>query len=233
MHKPEYFLGLDLGQTTDPSALIGLEKVWRPKDSAIPNGEQESHYTLRGCKRWPLGTKYTAIVADVISAVAKEPLAGCTLGIDGTGVGRPVVDLFTDAKPDATLQPVLITSGHKVNRDGGYWHIPKRELVAAIQCVLQSGRLAIPKNLGESSTLVEELKNFRAKITTNNNEQFEGDWRAGQHDDLVLALAIAIWLGERQKPPMKTKRNPVFIHQHGMTTMKRKLLEQLGAKHGR
>jgi hypothetical protein len=41
---------------------------------------------------------------------------------------------------------------------------------------------------------------FQVKITAAANEVF-GVWREGQHDDLVLAVAIAAWLAERMRPP--------------------------------
>jgi len=43
--------------------------------------------------------------------------------------------------------------------------------------------------------LVQELENFRAKVTTAKNEGLES-WREGRHDDLILAVAVAAWLGE-------------------------------------
>jgi hypothetical protein len=39
------------------------------------------------------------------------------------------------------------------------------------------------------------MQNFKAKITASANETFEA-WREGQHDDLVLAVALAVWGGE-------------------------------------
>jgi hypothetical protein len=36
-------------------------------------------------------------------------------------------------------------------------------------------------------------------------------WRAGQHDDLVLAVALAAWLGEQALPaPDEGPDEPVF-----------------------
>ncbi len=39
------------------------------------------------------------------------------------------------------------------------------------------------------------MQNFKVKITTSANETF-GAWREGQHDDMVLSVAMAAWLGE-------------------------------------
>jgi hypothetical protein len=38
---------------------------------------------------------------------------------------------------------------------------------------------------------------FRSRITPKGNETFEADWRQRAHDDMVLAVGIAVWLGEK------------------------------------
>jgi hypothetical protein len=44
--------------------------------------------------------------------------------------------------------------------------------------------------------LVEELQNFQVKVTAADKEDALS-WRERPHDDLVLAVAIAAWQGER------------------------------------
>ena len=66
-----------------------------------------------------------------------------------------------------------------------------------MQVMLQARRLKVAPSLPEAATLVRELTTFQVKITPAANEVF-GAWREGQHDDLVLAVAIAIWQAERQ-----------------------------------
>ena len=77
--------------------------------------------------------------------------------------------------------------------------MPKKELVASLQVLLQTRRLKVAKTLPEAATLVRELETFRVKVTEAANETF-GAWREGQHDDLVLAVALAAWMGERCLP---------------------------------
>jgi hypothetical protein len=38
---------------------------------------------------------------------------------------------------------------------------------------------------------------FQVKVTASAHETF-GSWRENAHDDLVLAVALAAWLGERR-----------------------------------
>jgi hypothetical protein len=192
--EDRFFMGLDLGQSVDFSALVALQRTWLPKEER--SGRRRYRYEVRGVRRWPLRTPYTAIASDVTALVSKPPLAGCVLGVDKTGVGAGVLEIIRAARPNATLRPVLITSGHEVARDGAGFRVPKLELVAAVTALLDSGRLAIPATIPEAKTLGKELLSFRAKVTTAGNETMTADWRTRAHDDLVLALAIAAFLGE-------------------------------------
>jgi hypothetical protein len=69
--------------------------------------------------------------------------------------------------------------------------VPKLTLVSRLQALLHEGRLKIQKELSEAETLVRELQDFRVEFTAAGHLTFNA--RAGKHDDLVLALAIAIW----------------------------------------
>lgn len=174
-----YTIGLDLGQAHDPSALVILEHQGGRSDAV-------------DIRRWPLGTPYTAIVKDVEQLRTLPALIDAHLVIDGTGVGRGVVDMFR-AGGARRIVPVLITSGAHAHLDEfGYWLVPKKELVGAVQVGLQSRTLKIAAALDHAKTLLHELTQFQAKITDAANV-VTGAWREGQHDDLVLALALALW----------------------------------------
>jgi hypothetical protein len=192
----DYFVGLDLGQAADYTALAVLEKT--EALDAHPPRTVVRKYAVRHLERLALGTAYPAVVARVVTLVARPPLAGCTLGVDMTGVGRPVVDLLRQARPRAAVHPILITAGHQVTRDAGVHHVPKKELVSTLQLLLQASRLKVASALAEAPTLVQELLAFRVKITVSAQETF-GCWRENAHDDLVLAVALAAWLGERRR----------------------------------
>ena len=115
--------------------------------------------------------------------------------VDQTGVGRAVVDLMRRAV--GWVVPVTITGGHAVTMsEDRSFHVPKKELVTCLQVVLQSRRLRIARTLHEAAVLVRELQQFQVKITQAAHETF-GVWREGQHDDLVLAVALACWWAER------------------------------------
>jgi hypothetical protein len=193
-----YFSGLDLGQTNDPTALAVMEQRLIPDHV----GRYQAHYACRVLERFPLGTSYVNIVTRVTGLFSADvgssrsyPLWNTALAIDQTGVGAAVVDMLKNAHPPAFLQPILIAGGHAVKYDAGVYHVPKKELASVLQVLLQSGRLKIAKELPEAQALVSELENFKVKITVAAHETF-GGWREGDHDDLVLAVALACWLGE-------------------------------------
>ena len=193
-----YHAGLDLGQAKDYSALAVMERT----TALRPDGDRAgaSRYAVRHLERFPLGTAYTDVCGRVSSLFAAPPLAGGVLAIDHTGVGRPVVDMLRKSGVKGTLRPVTITAGHQASMDGrGGWLVPKKDLVGTMQVLLQQRRLQVAPELAEADTLVRELLGFEVKVTAAANETF-GAWREGAHDDLVLAVAVAAWIAERQRP---------------------------------
>lgn len=192
--QPSYIMGLDLGQSKDYTALAVLEI---PVPKVVNNVVEAPVYSVRHLKRWDLGTNYPAIVADVHQLAMGEPFQGrAAIAVDQTGVGRAVVDLLRVAQVPG-LVPILITAGHAITvGDDGACHVPKKELVSVLQVLLQKRRLKVASSLQHAETLTKELANFKVKITAAANETFEA-WREGDHDDLVLAVAMAGWLAER------------------------------------
>lgn len=195
-----YFLGLDLGQAQDFTALAVLSRPRLRGDE--PKELRTPPYDVPHLQRFPLGTPYPEIVTRVVELLGTKHLRGCFFTADQTGVGRPVVEMLTDAmRGQVTCHfcQVTITGGHDVTQGPDGFRVPKKELVATVQVLLQTRRLRIARGLPDAPTLVRELENFRVKITEAANETF-GAWREGQHDDLVLAVALAAWAGEHCLP---------------------------------
>jgi hypothetical protein len=183
--QPHFVFGLDLGQTTDPTALAGLEV---PLDVGAPR-------TICFLKRWHLGTPYPEIVADVVKILNHPLVAGSRLMVDQTGVGRAVVDLFR-ATHALRITGITITGGTQSSQVERDWRVPKNDLVAAVVALSQSDKLHVSPELPDGETLKKELANFRTKITAALNETYSS-WREGQHDDLLLAAAMAVWAARR------------------------------------
>jgi hypothetical protein len=140
--------------------------------------------------RLALGTPYPAIVVHVMDMLSRPRFRGKSeLVVDATGVGRAVLDLFNGY--GITPIGVLITGGTATTRDGPMWHVPKINLVSRLQALLHDERLHIHKDIPDATALVSELQNFRAEYSESGYIRFNA--RSGKHEDLVLALAIALW----------------------------------------
>jgi hypothetical protein len=128
--------------------------------------------------------------------LAGQPLSSwpTLLAVDQTGVGRPVVDML---RPHlAGMIPVTITGGHTISEDLDGFRVPKKDLVGTLQVLLQSRRLRIASTLPEVETLVHELSHFKVKVNLSSGYESFESWRSRDHDDQVLATALAAWLGE-------------------------------------
>lgn len=185
--EKKYIAGLDIGQVQDYTALAVLE--------VTPGAGGLAAYHCRHLQRFPLGMPYPAMVSEVARLLATPELSRrCQLVIDNTGVGRPITDLVRNAG----LRCVAITihGGDNVTRVSNLeYKVPKRDLVAAVQVLLQTERLKFAAAMPEVSTLVHELQNFRYKISATGHDTYDA-WRESDHDDLVLAVAMACWWGD-------------------------------------
>jgi hypothetical protein len=94
---------------------------------------------------------------------------------------------------------VVITGGNSETIGGqdNYRNVPKLTLISHVQSLLHAGKLKIRKDLPEADTLIRELQDFRVNYSNAGFMSFSA--REGKHDDLVLALAIAIWCALREK----------------------------------
>ena len=195
-----FVIGLDLGQANDFTALTIVDRVAEGVASADEKNIGPMQYEIPHLQRFKLGTPYPDIAAAVGKIMVALPKREQPprLIVDATGVGRPVVDLLKKAKLHPTA--VTITGGSQETSGGDFQHgVPKRNSVSALQVTLQTGRLKIARKLPEASTLINELLNFKVKISASGHDSYEA-WRESIHDDLVLSASLAVWWSERHTP---------------------------------
>ena len=184
-----FLMGVDLAQTQNYTAIVIAELVERTAERCC--------YHIRHAERLALGISYPQIVEHVRHLLRDPKLARRSrLVVDATGVGKPVIDLMRHAR----LNPiaVTITAGMAVvQSDLTSYSVPKRDLASTLQVLLQAGRLQIAREMPQSELLVDELLNFRVKINLSTAHDSYEAWRESQHDDLVLATALACWWGEK------------------------------------
>jgi len=185
-----FHVGVDLGQANDYTGVAVLEVV-------EVAGEAEEALHVRHLERFR-HTLYPD-VADRVEALLDSPqLKGkAQLVIDATGVGPAVTDIFT--KRGRSFKAVKIHGGDAESREGSTYRVPKRNLVSALQATLQTGTLKIASSLELAEVLRGELLNFRIKINlSTGHDSYKR--REGDHDDLVLAAALAVWSARAPGP---------------------------------
>jgi len=138
-------------------------------------------------KRLPLETSYTNVVAIVHALLLRCP-AGTELVIDGTGVGKPVADMFKwhgvapwCVSSTAGIEQTIDTAARTAN-------VPKLLLISRIQSLLFEGRLKVQDRI---AAFLAELRDYRVEYTA--SEQMTYNAKAGRHDDMVSAAAVAAW----------------------------------------
>lgn len=194
----DYYVGLDLGAAGDYTAVA----IIQPDPRQEPN---ELH--LVHLERYPLRTSYTDVADRVAALMRSHKLSGAYLDpmrgrycridtellVDKTGV----VELLQER--GIVYTAISITGGEQAHRKGGEWSVPKKDLIAALEVPFHSGKVKVAGGLALWDVLREELRTFRRKQNARTGHVSFEHWRESEHDDLVLAVALACW-GARARP---------------------------------
>jgi hypothetical protein len=159
-------------------------------------------------ERPALGTPYPEVVRrlcvlmDDLPVMEEPP----ELVIDATGVGMPIVDMCRSAG----LRPVALTiTGGKsvVNHSSRQISVPKRDLAENVKALIQDGRLKFANGLELAAIARQELAAFGRKIADDGHETFDG---VGEHDDIVMSIAMGVWRSEHKPEPIRGADINVF-----------------------
>jgi hypothetical protein len=214
-HRKSYVVGVDLGQSQDPTALCVIEHADGVTD---PGSDYEVHTGITRSlqkkaqqnrvirmERPPLNTSYSGVVQHVKQLLDRDLLRGnedqkpAELVIDAGGVGRGVADMFRDAgmKPIC----VTITGGLETTCTGpNRYNVAKHALITDLDALIHhpDHPLRFSKHLREQAALAEEIADFTKNTRAAGRNTYEA--RQGRHDDMVLAVALAAWWISRPKP---------------------------------
>ena len=139
-------------------------------------------YQIGTILRLPLGTDYIHAV-DAVHALLRKCPPGTELVIDGTGIGKPVADIFKWRG----IVPwcVTATAGTAQTMDHGQRtaNVPKLMLVSRLQSLLFGGQLKIAHDLAEATAFLQELRDFRVEYSASGQMNYNS--RPGKHDDIV------------------------------------------------
>jgi len=201
-----YVAGLDVAQQHDWTALAVLELV--PMSSL----EQGREIRLVALDRWQM--LYPDTLAELGVIFSEETLARRTiLATDATGPG---LSLYEDMVRDVALlscvgkdriTPVVITPGQQEDRDGRFRKVPKHLLITRLQSAIRRHLIRVPRKLPLYNILESEIEGYELKIREGSKHvTFSNNPRDGgpEHDDTILALAIAWWRAN-YKPKGSTK----------------------------
>lgn len=210
--RSDFFLGVDLGQRRDPSAIAIIERAEVIAERPDPIYWQRAKTTrmeVRHLERIRLGTPYTVVIQRILRmARAVSRLGSCTIAVDATGVGAPVVDALQIPGETYRLMPVMIGAADREYHVDGVWRVPKRDLIAGLQLAFDAGSFTIARSLRESEVLVEELTAMRAMTRRSGHTQLASP--GSKHDDLAIALSLAWWATQTRRPGTLGSPNPLL-----------------------
>lgn len=206
-----YFIGLDLGKANDYSAVcIAQRHDFNDRKSVIE---------INNVDRFPLGTPYVKVAQHMSDLVKKLPDAmieesyvpagkeipvksvrsNYILVVDATGVGNAVVELLRAQK--LRMAEIVITGGAGQPHGDGQTHLAKVHLVSALRVAFESGRLKVSDQMPHWAEIMKELMDFKETIGGTGVPTY-GNESSGGHDDLVLAMALAVWKAGVARPFM-------------------------------
>jgi hypothetical protein len=190
-----FYFGIDLGQSRDPTAIAIIREQIEPVDG--PNTIErdpplKASFAVVHLARLELGRSYPAQIEEIKFLLRRPPIPlwQTEVAVDATGVGRAVSDLMREK--GIRHKPITITAGDSKRIDEGRHKVGKSHLVGTLLTSLHDQRLKIAANVVGADFLKRELEDFRVSYTDAGSATFSA--REGQHDDLVLALALAHWI---------------------------------------
>jgi hypothetical protein len=185
-----FILSLDPAQLRDWSALAAIDMQYRPE-------EKRFGYSLVAMAR-KQGLPYDQIVDWVVRTLKKPEFnreQPPEFLLDSTGVGVAVRDML--AAKGVRMKAVTITSGESFTRQGSIFHVGKSRLIGTFLGAFDAGKVRVNPNMPIWPLVEREMLSFRAEMNTQGRLKMEAE--QGENDDMLFALAMAVWYGEEVK----------------------------------
>jgi hypothetical protein len=193
-----FLVGLSVSQGA-PTGTAVLQKV---KPPARRGQRSVATYHCRYLRRWlPPDTAYP-ILAKELNAMLADTLRDCNLVVEA-GIGlRTVVSMLRRSRLPAQIRPVEVKTSAEDTYVGDAWKVGNGSLIETTRQVLQEERMVfderMPANVLATTppvrTIYQAILTYPFERATVANDAFAA--RNGEHDDLVLAVALACWYGE-------------------------------------
>ncbi len=202
-----FTLGVDLGQSIDPSAMTLIErrviwdgKTWHPHPGRLEGGTEmlrtvKLSFWIRAVELLPLQTRYQTVVTSIAERFNQASQLGeCELVFDETGA-RAAGDMLRAAVPNAIA--CVISGGESDNSLGSNrWSLSKANMVSGLLAGIEVGDLKLAADLSDMDQFVAHLVDLRRKISALGHSSFNA--REGAHDDFVTSAGLAWWRAARK-----------------------------------
>ena len=193
MNSYDSIISLSLGTVAEPSGLV-VVKPWSskyPPAGRLPEAEVGTYFDVVEIERFPAGRPLPAII-NRVSEIASDKRVSreSIILLDISSVGTAPLRAFqTRGMYPAAID---LTNAGAEGYANDAQQVPLRDAIGAAQVVLETTRLKVASALKLATTLVSDLQAFDSKPIARNP-----DLRGGRNTDLVLALAVALWWGDR------------------------------------
>ncbi|WP_031500092.1 hypothetical protein [Bryobacter aggregatus] len=189
-----FHLGVDLGKLRDHSAFVVVEQRVEScgfRDPVSFEMRLRRVLVVRLVERVRLGTGYEQVMDEMERLTQCEEFRGSnvTTAFDATGIGMVVEEGLRRRRLQGELYPVVIHGGLAGSYRNGQYPTPRTELLLGVQRAFEVEGLVVAAGVVGWEALVEELQGMR-QLPSLRGPSFVSE---GKHDDLVFALALALF----------------------------------------
>jgi hypothetical protein len=201
-------LGVDLGQMQDHSALVSIG-IWPGMPLGVFHVAQLS-----------LGTSMGDVADRVVEYHQRHRFDRIALGLSNNVAFPSLLAGRVGQRPANVLQCAAITAAEThalaptamaVSVGGKQiglprWSLSKAELVETLMTEFAGKSLKVG-NGGDVAALQDELTSLERIVRRSGSVAYSAP--SNQHDDIVMALSLAVWAARRFSPPSRALHKPV------------------------
>lgn len=185
-------IGLDVGREHDPAALAVLHARGTRPDSHRPA------WSLLDVGNIPRRTDYLDLARIAVGLSGHYTSAGfpTLLVIDSTGIGAAVLEMARREAPDQRIYGISISGGMTLSRHGpDEFVVGKHRLTETLRVALEQRGLVVAEHADPDG-----VREFRSQLAAFGRRpsaaRYEKHEALRGHDDLVLAVELAMWIGD-------------------------------------
>ena len=195
-----FYLGIDVGQARDYSALAVVERrvtLTGVRDPITFLDHTAARIIVSHLERIPLHTSYADVVECVRAHTQRFQGRKLEIIMDATGVGNAFRDMLVQARLGFNVFGVTLTGGERVAVIPGGYHVPRHDLLANLRILLEKHMLEICLPPRMADLLRTEFLRWGQRSA---------------HDDLIFAVALGCWKAGGQSIPLYGSGPMPFVY---------------------